>query len=103
MKKLVYVCSPLRGDIEGNIKRANEYCKSACEEGVVALAPHTIFTQFLNDLVPEERTMGLNLGLDLLKRCDELWVYGERISEGMHGEIKLATEMGMKILYKDLP
>lgn len=99
-KKLVYICSPLKGDLEVNMARAVKYAKSASEEGVIPLAPHTIFTQFLDDLIPEERERGLKLGVDLLKRCDEIWVYGDHLSEGMKNEIVTAYGEGMPIITK---
>ena len=30
-KKLVYICSPCRGDIEKNIEKAQRYCREAVE------------------------------------------------------------------------
>ena len=93
MKKLVFISSPLRGDIEGNIKKANKYCKMAVEEGVIPLAPHTIFTQFLDDGIYEERRLGMMLGIELLTHCTELWVCGCCISEGMQWEIAYAKQL----------
>ncbi len=93
--KMVYICSPLRGDPEGNIKKAIEYCSYASEQGVIPLAPHTIFTQFLNDDIAQQRQKGLSLGLELLKRCDELWVCGGVISEGMNAEIETAKQLNI--------
>lgn len=58
---------------------------------MIPLAPHTIFTQYLNDAVPEQREQGLRMGHELLERCDELWVMGDTISRGMKDEIGLAT------------
>lgn len=97
--KMVYICSPLRGDIEGNIKKALEYCALAESQGVIPLAPHTIFTQFLNDTIPEQRQRGLMLGLELLKRCDELWVFGNVISQGMKAEIEEARQNSIPTRY----
>ena len=52
-----------------------------------------IFTQFLDDTKPEERTAGMDMGLSLLAMCDELWVYGiENPSEGMRNEIEYAKQ-----------
>lgn len=99
--KLVYICSPLRGDIENNIKKAISYCKYAATKNVVPLAPHTIFTQYLNDNIPKEREQGLYMGIQLLKKCDEIWVFGNRISEGMSSEIKLAKKLNIPIKYID--
>lgn len=97
--KMVYICSPLRGDLEGNIKKAVEYCTHAEARGVIPLAPHTIFTQFLNDTIPEQRQKGLKLGLELLKRCDELWVCGNVISQGMKDEIEEARQNNIPTRY----
>lgn len=86
-EKLVYVCSPYHGDMERNRQNAVEYCEYAARMGVIPLAPHTIFTQYLDDDVPSQREVGLKMGLELLKRCDELWVFGPVITEGMKQEM----------------
>ena len=95
-KKLVYICSPCRGDIEKNIEKAQRYCREAVElwDDVIPIAPHVYFTQFLDDTKPEERAAGMDMGLSLLAMCDELWVYGiENPSEGMRNEIEYAAEL----------
>ena len=97
--RLVYICSPLHGDIETNIKKADEYCAYAAACGVVPLAPHTIFTRYLDENNPEQRQQGLQMGLSLLNRCDDLWVMGGEISEGMRGEIEYAKRENIPILY----
>jgi|GEM_PF-2483434 len=104
-KPLVYICSPFKGsngDYESNRLKAIEYCKDAAAQGVIPLAPHTIFTQYLNDAVPEERNIGLQLGIDLLKDyCTEMWVYGDEISQGMQAEIDLCRANNIKVEFKD--
>ena len=85
--RLVYISSPLRGDMEKNKEKAKDYCAYAASCGVIPLAPHTIFTQYLNDAVPEQREQGLRMGHELLERCDELWVMGDTISQGMKDEM----------------
>ena len=97
--RLVYISSPLRGDMEKNMEKAKDYCAYAASCGVIPLAPHTIFTQYLNDAVPEQREQGLRMGHELLERCDELWVMGDTISQGMKDEIGLATFLQLPILY----
>ena len=101
--KLVYIASPLRGDYEGNIRRATEYCENACSLGVLAFAPHLYFTQFYNDTIPEEREKGLEMGLAMLEKCEELWVMGTHISQGMRGEIDRAKELGIPIFAVERP
>jgi hypothetical protein len=76
--KLIYICSPYRGDTESNAAKARGYCRFACRHEVVPIAPHLIYPQFLDDDIPEEREEGICLGMELLKRCDELWVNVKR-------------------------
>lgn len=96
--KLVYVCSPLRGDVERNVRKANGYCLFAAKQSVLPIAPQVMFTGFLDDAIPEERQTGLALGLEILKLCSEVWVFGEKISEGMQAEIKAAVDLGIPVL-----
>lgn len=99
--KFVYVCSPLRGDIETNVRRALGYCRFVIRQGALPLAPHAIFTAFLDDAIPQERQLGMALGIELLKRSDELWVFGKIVTKGMHSEIKVAAERNIPIHYYD--
>lgn len=99
MKRLIYICSPCRGDYEKNITKAQEYCREAIQTfpDVLPIAPHVYFTQFLNDTIPHERDAGMALGIELLELCDELWVYGAQISAGMAHEIQYAKENGIPV------
>lgn len=94
-KPIVYVCSPLRGDIKRNINKAKGYSRFVYAEGGIPLAPHIIFTQFLDDEDEDERKAGIEMGLKLLSVCDEIWVFGERLSEGMNTEIEIAKSLGI--------
>lgn len=98
--KLVYICSPLRGDILKNLTSAAEYCREVVEKwpDVIPIAPHLYFTQFLNDHRPNERSLGMKMGLELLDMCDELWAFGiDRPSEGMKAELEYAKANGITI------
>lgn len=94
-KKFVYICSPCRGDYEANLQKARNYCRAVMtkRQDVVPIAPHLLFTQFLDDTKPTERSLGLEAGIALLDMCDEIWVFGlDNPSEGMKGEIEYAKE-----------
>lgn len=100
MKKLVYICSPLRGDILKNLTNAAGYCREVVDNwpDVIPIAPHLYFTQFLNDNRPNERLLGMEMGLALLDMCEELWVYGiDHPSEGMKAELEYAKANGITI------
>ncbi len=97
--KYVYICSPYRGEVDYNVAKAQFYCQFASAKGVVPIAPHIYFTQFLDDNEPEERRLGLDMGLDMLKLCSELWVFGNKTSEGMQGEIDAANQLGIQVFF----
>ena len=98
-RSVVYICSPLAGDIVGNQKKARRYCRFAVEQGVIPLAPHLLFPQFMDDSDPEERELAMFMDLVLLSKCAELWVFGERVSNGMKLEIEKARKNGKLVRY----
>jgi len=97
--KLIYVASPYAGDIENNVKFAKRACRYVIEQGHAFFAPHLLYPQILDDNNPAERETGLKLGHHMLERCDEMWVFGDRISSGMEAEIELAKQLGIPIRY----
>jgi hypothetical protein len=98
-KKIVFICSPFAGDIEGNTRRAKRYGRFAVTEKVVPIIPHLMYPQFLEEDDPEERQLGIDMGLTLLGKCQELWVFGNRISSGMGVEISKAKRWNIPIRY----
>lgn len=60
-------------------------------------APHVYFTQFVDDTNPEERKLGLRCGLQLLRHCQLIRVYGCEVSAGMYDEIQLAGVLDIEI------
>lgn len=97
--KLIFLASPLKGDMENNIKKAREYSKYIVEQGHIPFAPHLLFTQFLDDTNPEERKIGISMGFKFMEFCDELWIFGDTISEGMKGDIEEFKKMNKPIRY----
>ena len=60
-RKLVYICSPYAGDIDGNTAKARRYSRFAVKQGYVPVAPHLLYPQFLKD-ADGEREIGLKSG-----------------------------------------
>ena len=98
-RPVVYVCSPFSGNLESNVENTRRYCRFAVDSGFVPFAPHLLFPQFMYDEVPEERELALFMGIVMLTKCAELWVFGERISKGMSKEIHKAESRNMLIRY----
>lgn len=91
MKK-VFICSPYRGDISGNIDQARRFSRMAALCGYCPVTPHLLYPQFLEDRNAEERILGINLGVELMLSCDQVWIFGEKISDGMEYELGFAKE-----------
>lgn len=95
----IYVCSPFAGDTKTNIANARRYCAFAVKQGYIPYASHLFFPQFLSDDDPEQRELGLFMGMVFLDGCRECWVFGSRISSGMAAEIERAKKRGLAIRY----
>jgi nucleoside 2-deoxyribosyltransferase len=89
--KLAYICSPYRGDIERNIEYAKELTLLAIKQGYAPITPHLYLTQVLDDNNEEQRKAGMEIALELLKKCDVV-VVGTRygVSQGMARELDFA-------------
>ena len=98
-RPIVYICSPYAGDVEANVEAARKYSRFAVEQGRIPIAPHLLFTQFLNDANPRERQLGLFFGNAIMSKCSEVWVFGSNISSGMEAEIKRARWKNYRLRY----
>lgn len=93
-KKVVFTAQSCR-----NFHQRMLICKHAFEQGVVPINPFNVFGYYLYELV--ERDMVRNGNNNLMKRCDELWVYGEA-SDGVIAEIRMFKKLGKPIRFFDI-
>lgn len=98
MMKKVYICSPLGGNVKENIEQAKQYAKYALMCGMAPVVPH-FYALCLDDNKPDERAIGMAAGMALLWFCDELWVFGDMITEGMQHEFNFCMNLNIKIRY----
>ncbi len=96
-RPLVYICSPYAGDIERNTYRARAFSRFAVEKGCIPIAPHLLCPQYLDE--EKERWLGLKMGLVFMGKCEQVWVFGDVISEGMAAEIEKADKQKKVIRY----
>ena len=97
----VFICSPYRGNIEENTKSAQFFSKIIIGTGRVPVAPHLYFPQFLNEENPHERMNGIEMGLELMNVCDEVYVFGFTITEGMKFELEHAKKKRIPVRLYD--
>jgi len=79
MKK-VYVCAPLGGNIEENLKKVKTYTAYALRCGTAPVVPHFY-------------------ALCLVWLCDEVWVFGDTVTDGMRAELKFCKNLNIRIRY----
>lgn len=95
MKK-VYICSPLGGNIQENLKKAKQYARYALICGTAPVVPH-FYALCLNDNIPKEREIGMAAGLSLLWFCDEMWIFGDEVTESMKAEMQFCKNLNVRI------
>ena len=78
------------------------YCRDAiCEfvfnQGAVPVNSFRLYEYFLGDRVDRDRIRQANN--NLIRKCDELWVFGETIADGVLFEILYAKKLKMPVKY----
>ena len=96
MKKKVYICAPLGGNVKENLENAILYTKYALKQGVAPVTTH-FYALCLDDNNPQDRALGVSAGMSLLWFCDEMWVFGDEITKGMKEEIKFCENLRIPI------
>ena len=96
MMKKVYVCAPLGGNVESNLKKVRAYTEYALRCGTAPVVPH-FYALCLDDNDPKDREIGLAAGLSLLWFCDELWLFGDTVTEGMSAELQFCKNLNIRV------
>ena len=95
--KLVYICAPLRGDVEKNIEFARQKAQEVFQTGDVPVCPHLMFPPIANPENPAQDQAAREMGLRLVESCQQVNVYGTVVSEGMWAEINHAVLLGIPV------
>jgi hypothetical protein len=95
--KRIYICAPYRGDIKANTADAIRYARFAIKEGYQPFAPHLAYAGLLDD--EKDRELAMQFCLMEVNFSEELWVCGERITDGMTQEIDHAASTAVRIVY----
>lgn len=100
--KIAYIAHPVGGDVENNLKDLRRIIAKINEDmrDVVPFCPYYADVVSLNDNDPTERAWGIMNAHTLLASgvVDELWLTGERISDGMDAERVLAIKKNIPVI-----
>ena len=98
-KRLVILESPYAGDIEANTRYARACLRDSLLRGEAPIASHLLYTQpgVLDDMIGEERQLGIDAGLAWKTVATASVVYTDHgISRGMQYGIDAATAAGVE-------
>lgn len=96
----VYVCHPYADDPEGNTERVRELTRALIDSGYLPIAPQLYFPQLLDESTERERALALCL--ELVGACDEVRVYGGRVTSGMRHEIERAETLSIPVRFVEV-
>lgn len=105
MREKIFICSRIgaktKKQFNLNIKNTKKYARALALVGYDPEATSIYYCSFLDDFKPEERMLGQHLGRERLLKCDRMIVIddGDKYSEGMLGDIKVAQENNIRIEY----
>lgn len=99
--KFVYICAPLRGDVLSNIQYASDKAREVFLDGDIPVCPHLLFPPIadVNDAHEDQKAM--EMCYQLIGRCDEIRVCGDRITIGMQKEIAYGEAKGIPVHEND--
>jgi len=107
--KRVVIESPLNGPSRTHVEVHKLYARDCMRDslmrGEAPFASHLLYDQvgLLDDLIPEERELGIIAGFTWGEKAELVAVYTDRgISAGMKRGIELAQSRGIEVVYRQL-
>lgn len=96
MKKKVYICASMDGDLASVLERVKAYVNYALKCGVAPVAPHFYLQAILPDTEANAEIIR-SAARSLLWYCDEMWVFGDEITETMASDQQFCKEFHIPI------
>jgi len=97
--RLLYVCSPYRGEVKRNKQYARELTRLAIDKGFLPVTVHLYITEATDDNNEADRAIGMRAGQEILDHCKYILIGGKYgLSQGMVAEIRRALDTGKIIL-----
>lgn len=98
MKKQVYICSELLGNIKKNISKADRYRQYAIVCGVSPVSVHEDY-RVVNWNDSKMSQKALENALTKIWCSNELWVMGSNITDRMREEIEFCKQFNITVRY----
>ena len=95
--KRVYICAPYDGENTRSREKIWGYCLFARERPYAPIAPFLYYPQFMPESYEKEMQLMRSLALRDLLTCEEIWVFGNKVTPEMENEISCASSHGLNI------
>lgn len=101
--RCVVIESPYAGDVERNTRYARACMLDSLRRHEAPLLSHLLYTQVLDDMLPEERRLGIEAGLAWLPNAEATIVYTDLgVSPGMEKGVERAQKHGIEVEFRKL-
>ncbi len=103
LPRLVIIESPYAGEVQLNVEYARAALRDSLARGEAPFASHLLYTQVLDDLVPEQRSQGIAAGFAWGQRAALHAFYVDRgISGGMRSALARVLDEGLAYEFRSL-
>ncbi len=96
--KIVCICAPFDESTEQNMLMAKHYLRYALNLNVVPLIPYW-YEDALKAVTQKEIQKRENIPTNLLYFCNELWVFGNRLTSAMKNMIQSCETSGKTVVW----
>ena len=96
MLKKVYICAPLTDQPTIDLAQAKRYAGYALKCGTAPIVPH-FYAECSPGTNKQLRQLIQATALSLIWVCDEVWVFGDQLTDGMSTEIRHAKALNINI------
>jgi hypothetical protein len=100
-RPIAYICSPSKGKMTANTKKACEYSRTVYTHGYTPIAPHLLFPQFMDDSIADERNETSLMNRVLIRKARIMFVCGDEITSNMQQEMLYARQIGLTVVPLD--
>ena len=99
---IAYIAHPIGGDVNANVLDLLRIIRkiNLTQPNVIPYCPYLSDVLALRDHIPAERKRGLANGRAMVVKADQLWLTGNRISQGMEGEVAVAAANNIPVINK---
>ena len=96
MKRKIYICAPITDNLEESIENVKWYAQYVLQCGMAPVIPHFYYL-CMPVVGKKELDIIRSACTGLLWYSDEVWVFGDEVTENMEKEIRFCKTLNVRI------